>query len=42
MTETQKQHRLKQRTIVTISIQKLIHKQQKYHSENSDGVAHIR
>ena len=42
MAEKQKQPRLKQQITATFSIQKLIHKQRKYHFENSDGVDHIK
>ena len=38
----QKQLPSKRRTNVTFSTQKLILKRQKYHSENSDGVDHIK
>ena len=42
MTEKQKQLRLKQQITAIFSIQKLIHKQRKYHFENSNGVDHIK
>ena len=37
MTAKQKRHHLQQQTIVTYCIQKQIHKQQKFRSENSVG-----